>query len=174
VPDRPNIARLIDEAVVCCEALGLPRELIPNIYRSGTDWEFIIKIDALLEASIKEVIHRSLKLEVNGNLVGDNAINKFVSNLPVNGRTSLSTLLAATGCDKDICDFIETTRSLRNSFAHKIENVGASLLSVIRKKDDWKTTLKRLAPIENYDEDEWISVVKRTKICCDFQFSTIR
>ena len=106
------------------------------------------------------MIKRSLKLEVNGAYVGDADIEKFVSNLPMNGRTSLSKLLRATNCDRDICDFIEATRNVRNAFAHNIRHADANLLTVIKTRPDWASLLKRLSPVDNYNEAEWVKMIQ--------------
>ncbi len=151
---------LLRDAAKCCEALGLSDDLIPSIYQSDSDWTFILKIDALIETSVKEVIKRSLKLEVNGAFVGDAELEKFISILPINGRTSLSKLLRATNCDRDICEFIEATRNVRNAFAHDIQNVGATLLAVIQNRQDWHSLLRRLSPVQNYNEAEWLKMIQ--------------
>lgn len=155
-----RIQSLLRNAAECCEALGVSDDVISSIYNSGSDWTFILKIDALIETSIKEVIKRSLKLEVNGSFVGDIELEKFVSNLPINGRTSLSKLLRATNCDRDICDFIEATRNVRNAFAHDIKNVDATLLAVIQNRQDWHSLLRCLSPIQNYNEAEWVKMIQ--------------
>ena len=81
--------QLLREASKCCEALGLEKDLIEGIYRSASDWEFILRADALLETSSKEVIKNILKLEINGTTVGGDALDPFVSFLP-NERQDVS------------------------------------------------------------------------------------
>ena len=155
-----GIQSLLRDAAECCGALGLSDDLIPSIYRSDSDWAFILKIDALIETSVKEVIKRSLKLEVNGAFVGDAELEKFISRLPVSGKTSLSILLRAANCDRDICDFIEATRRVRNAFAHNIRHADANLLTVIKTRPDWASLLKRLSPVDNYNEAEWVKMIQ--------------
>jgi uncharacterized protein YutE (UPF0331/DUF86 family) len=155
-----GIQFLLREAAECCAALRLKHDLIVSIYQSDSDWAFILKIDALIETSVKEVIKRSLKLKINDAFIGDAELEKFISNLPMNGRTSLLKLLRATNCDRDICDFIEAARNVRNAFAHNINNVETSLLTVIQNRQEWRDLLKRLSPIENYDEAEWVKMIQ--------------
>jgi hypothetical protein len=47
---------LLEESVKFCAAMDLPRDLIVQIVRTDSDWAFILKIDALLEAACKAVI----------------------------------------------------------------------------------------------------------------------
>lgn len=156
-----RIRSLLQEAAKCCEALGLRGDLIEIMYRSDSDWTYILKIDALIETSAKEVVKQVLKLEVNRTFVGAAELEVFVSGLPMNGRISLLKLLRASGCDRDICDFIESIRDLRNAFAHNIKYVDDSLLTVIRTRQNWRTILRRLSPVENYNETEWLEMIQR-------------
>jgi uncharacterized protein YutE (UPF0331/DUF86 family) len=144
-----------------CRAVGLHESLMLQIYHADADWTFILQTDALHETALRELLRRSLKLEINQKFVGERELHKFVGHLPVNGRTSLAVLLRATGCDKDVCEFIEATRQLRNEFAHSITNADKRLLEVLRSRSDSSSVLKRLAPIEEYDEDALVAMIEK-------------
>jgi hypothetical protein len=151
---------LLAEAQKCCSSLGLPDDLLLKIYQSDSDWAFILKVDALLETAVRNVVTRSLKMDVMGKAVGADELEMFVSALPLNGNTSLMKLLRATGCPSDNCDFIEATRKLRNAFAHNIKQVDDSLLMVIQRRKDWSSLLKTLSAIEQYDEKEFVKMIE--------------
>lgn len=143
---------LLDGANQFCEAVGLRQNLVLDIYRAASDWAFIIQIDALLETAVKDVVGGMICLEVNGKRAPGEGMDEFVRSLAVNGKSSLTKLLRAAGCDKDLCTFIEAVRRLRNVFAHDIRQVDAKLLDVIERHQEGGKILKALCPIEQWDE----------------------
>lgn len=152
---------LLSNAQKFCKATGLHDTLLIDIYHSDSDWAFILKIDALHEVAMKSVVTRSLKMEIKGRTVGADTVEEFVAALPVSGRTSLLKLVRASGCPKDICDFIESTRKLRNAFAHDIKLIDQNLLSVIRGRKDSTYLLKNLSSVEKYEESDLIERIER-------------
>lgn len=156
----PNIQHLLDEAAKCCQALGLHPNTMLEIFKSDSDWGFILKIDALIETAAKEVIRGILRPNMNNDHFTNDELQRFASGLPMNGKTSLLKLLQAARCDPDICDFIEATRNVRNTFAHNIRHANDSLLTVIQTRQDWRALLKRLTPIINYQDEEWLKLVE--------------
>ena len=98
-------------------------------------------------------------MEVNGKVVGAEGLEKFVQTLPMNGRTSLQKLLRISGCEIELCDFIESVRIVRNSYAHDIRMLDANLLDVIMGHAEGSRHLRRLAPIKEYDEKKWIKMI---------------
>jgi hypothetical protein len=46
----------MDESKHLASLIGVSPKQIYEIFKSGTDWEFIIKMDALLEAASKTVV----------------------------------------------------------------------------------------------------------------------
>ena len=113
------------------ELLGLPVDTLSTIYQSESDWEFIITTDALLEICVKEVVKNCLTLQrFEGTDIGEEALDDFVDTLPINGRTSLISLLRASGCRKDHVEIIEIVRRLRNGFAHNIRLIDSSMLEL--------------------------------------------
>jgi len=60
------------------QAMGLHDELILEIFRAKSDWEFIIKIDAILEAAAKAIV----KTRLNSSLTEpdeDMSFDEFVA-----------------------------------------------------------------------------------------------
>lgn len=148
---------LFSNAEEFCRAMGLQDDLLRDIYRSDSDWAFILKVDSLLEVAMRRIVSDSLKMEIKGRVVGRKGVENFVATLPVSGKTSLLKLVRVSGCPKDLCDFIESTRKLRNAFAHNIKLIDEKLLTVILDRDDSSSLLKNLSSVEKYEEADLIS-----------------
>jgi hypothetical protein len=50
---------LFERAKKFCKAVGLREDLVLDIYKSDTDWSFILKIDALVDTAAKSIIKKS-------------------------------------------------------------------------------------------------------------------
>jgi hypothetical protein len=148
---------LYNESKKFSNAVGLPEDAIIEIYHADSDWEFILKIDALLETASKEVIKRSLVIKQSDKTLAG-ALDGFIDALPINGRTSLLSLLKATGCPSDILSLIGAVRRARNGFAHDIKQVNSKLIDVIKSREDKSSLVRGLSMIETYNEDELIKM----------------
>ena len=133
------------------QAMGLHDELMLEIFRAKSDWEFIIKIDAMLEAAAKAVVKKRLN-SVPTEPGEDLSFDGFVDAMPMNGRTSLLAFLKVDGCPNDVSGFIEAVRRLRNGFAHDIRLTDAKLIEIIKARPDKSLLIKSLCQIEEYDE----------------------
>jgi hypothetical protein len=153
--DRIDV--LLEEAHKFFEAVGLHKNLMSEIFRAKSDWEFILKIDALLEAATKEIIKSALKLKVLKRFVGSEALSEFVEALPMNGKSSLLHLLKATGCPDEDSSFIEAVRRVRNSYAHNIKLADLTLIALIKQRPDKSHVIKGLCGIKNYVESDLIA-----------------
>ncbi len=113
-----RFALLFEESKKFLNAMGLHEQLMLEILDAETDWEFIIKIDAMVEAAAKAMV----KERFNQGTEEDDkdTLNGFAEALPMSGRTSLVAVLRAGGYSKDMVEFIEAVRRLRNGFAHDI------------------------------------------------------
>jgi hypothetical protein len=145
---------MMRESKHLAELIGVSPKQIYEIFKAGTDWEFIIKMDALLEAASKKVVKAILANEY----LNQEDINEFVDALPIRGRTSVLKLLAASGCDTPECNLIDSVRVLRNGFAHDITQMEMSLIDVIKSRKDKSTLLKGLCWIHEYEEDKLIKM----------------
>src|SRR5450631_1797701 len=142
---------LLEASKKFTQAMGLHDELMLEIFRAKSDWEFIIKIDAMLEAAAKAVVKKRLN-SVPTELGEDLSFDGFVDAMPMNGRTSLLAFLKADGCPEEISGFIEAVRRLRNGFAHDIRLTDAELIKLIKARPDKSLPNKSLGYIEKYDE----------------------
>jgi hypothetical protein len=140
-------------------ASGLKEDLLLEIDASKTDWEFIIKIDALLETALKAVVKKCVRGD--DKLIKVDKVDEFLEALPVSGRTSLIMLLKATGCPNDLIEAIECVRRLRNGFAHDIHQVDDRLIEVIKRRKDRSSLLKGLSSIANYKENDLIEMYEK-------------
>jgi hypothetical protein len=142
------------------QTMGLHDGLIIEIFRAKTDWEFIIKIDAMLEAAAKAVVKNRLNSvpTQDGEIL---SFDGFVDGMPTNGRTSLLAFLRVDGCPNDISSFIESVRRLRNGFAHDIRLADARLIEIIKARPDKSQLIKSLCQIKKYDEPELITLYEK-------------
>jgi len=147
---------LFEESKKFSAVVNLPEELILKIFRAETDWEFIIKIDALLEAAAKHVIKAHLNLAESEDDDDAHAYDGFVDALPMNGRTSLLALLMINGCPSDMTNMIESVRRLRNGFAHDIRLTDSRLIDIIKGRPDKSHLIRTLCQIDKYDEAQLI------------------
>ena len=152
---------LLDKSQKFCEAFGLPRDIVIDIYHSDTDWAFILKIQALLEAAAKEIIEHSINLKLGEREIRNSMLTDFVDSLPMSGRSSLLKLLESAGCPADTRGFLESTRRVRNAYAHNIKNINLSLLDLVLDRKDPSYLLKHLSAIENPDEAKLVSLIKK-------------
>jgi len=155
--DKERFEFLYSESKKFSTAVGIPEDAITKIFRSESDWEFIMKIDALLETAAKEAIKRSLVLKQAGKTV-TGTLDGFVDALPTNGRTSLLSLLKAIGYPNYIVSLIEAVRLARNGFAHDIKLINSRLIDVVKSRKDKSTLVRGLSCIETYDEKELIKM----------------
>lgn len=144
---------MLEEAQKFAALIGVSDDTIVNIYKCATDWEFILKIDALLEAAVRKVVKANL---ITGDMMDADKLESFVDALPMRGRTSLIELLRATGCGASEIALIDCVRRLRNGFAHDIVQINSTLIEVIKRRNDKSILIKGLCYIENYDEDNLI------------------
>ena len=153
--DNSRFEYLHEQSKKFTTVMGLPNDLLLQIYKVGTDWEFILKIDALLEAATKQVIKKHL---IGTQLMDKSQLEDFIEALPIRGRTSLLTLLKATKCPPDLVALIECVRRVRNGFAHDIKQVNSRLLNVITARNDKTDLLRGFSAVEKYDEQKLIQM----------------
>ena len=83
---------MMQESKHLASLINVPPKTIYDIFKSSTDWEFILKIDALLEGAARKVV--KVALSANDKMNPDD-MEAFVDTLPMRGRTSLLKLLEA-------------------------------------------------------------------------------
>jgi hypothetical protein len=147
-PDR--FAWMLEESKKLSTLIKVPDQIILEIFRCASDWEFILKIDALLEAAVRKVLKVAL---TPNDKIDTETVEDFVDTLPMRGRTSLLALLKGTGCDETDIQLIDCVRRLRNGFAHDITQVSAKLIEIIKQRGDRLELLKALSYVEKFDAD---------------------
>jgi hypothetical protein len=115
--------------------LGLPAGFFIEL-RKDSDWSFIIKLHALIEAALVQGLEHEL---------GRPEINEFLGRLNINGRIGKLALGRALGLvESDLSVFIERLSDIRNKCVHDVRNVGFSLKDYIAGLDkDKKRVLDR-------------------------------
>jgi hypothetical protein len=131
--------------------LGIPAGFFENLLNED-DWSFIIKLDALIEASLThqlvEVLSTSIS-EFSSEFYDREKIEKFVSWLDLsNPRTSKLTLAVGMGLMLDNHPkFVRLLAEIRNNLVHDIRNTNFNLgnyVSLLRgeKRDNFFNTLR--------------------------------
>lgn len=142
---------LLKEARRLTAQIDIPDTTIMEIFRAKSDWEFVLKIDALLETATKFVVKASFQ---GCKSMDQRKLETFLEALPMRGRTSLLTLLDAAGCPDELIDLIDGVRVLRNAFAHDIVQVGRQLIEVIMARRDRSSLLRKVGFVDEYDEQK--------------------
>jgi hypothetical protein len=148
---------LYEESELFCEDVGLPKDLIITILKTDTDWAFILKVDALVDSAAKHILRHGLCIKLANKHLQNSILEDFVDALPMNGRTSLLKLLEAAGLPPEELGFIESTRLVRNAFAHNIEYAGLHIIDLIKMRQDRSRLIKYLSAIAAYDEAKLIA-----------------
>jgi hypothetical protein len=156
--EKSRFKWMLEESTKLSNLIAIPEDTITKIYTCPSDWEFILKIDALLEATVKKVIKTNLTCSERMN---KGKVETFVDSLPMRGRTSLLELLKATGCHADEISLIDCVRRLRNGFAHDILQIDSNLIDVIRRRNDKSLLIKGLSYIETYNEEELVKMYEK-------------
>jgi hypothetical protein len=160
---------LIEESQKFCKSLGLDQDLVLKIYKSDSDWVFLLRIDALLEAACKEVIRHGMRIKIMRETFQNELLDDFVDSLPMNGRTSLLKLLEASGFPDEERGFIEAVRRARNVYAHNIRFSDVSLIDLIKGRGDKSFFIKNLSAIKTYKEADLISQFEKDPKFLRFQ-----
>jgi hypothetical protein len=114
-----NMNKSIDDAVIkLAKDLDLNPEFFNFIVRED-DWSFIIKLHALIEAAITELLTSHL---------GKGRLNEVIQRMTLNGKSGRIAFVKALDLlsPGDIT-FVRQLSKLRNSWVHKIKNVNMNL-----------------------------------------------
>jgi len=120
----------------------LPKGFVQGLLKED-DWSFVIKLHALIEASVAHMLTARL---------GEN-LSEFVHGMSLRGRTSKLNLAKALGyLDSGAVSFVGMLADLRNSLAHGVSNLTFSFRAYLTGLDD--ESLKRwLAAVDpDYDK----------------------
>ncbi|MDE0724492.1 MAG: hypothetical protein OSB62_07315 [Alphaproteobacteria bacterium] len=151
---------LVDTAKSFAISKGLNENAVLDIYLKSTDWSFIIQLNALIDIAIEELITTFLRLEVDGK---QKNLERFLSNLNFNGKTSAHTLLVEIGIHEDFIKFIGYLKDMRNTFAHSVEYIDSTILDYVLQHDNKKNILKNFSYIEDsgYIEEDFLDLCQR-------------
>ena len=127
--------------------MGLHDQLILEIFRAKSDWEFIIKVDAMLEAAAKAVVKQQLIRQQQ--VVRLYHLMGLSTPMPMNGRTSLLAFLKADGCQNEVFSFIERSDDYVTASAIHVTDAKLSKSSEPANKSQ---LIKSLCQIEEYNE----------------------
>ena len=147
---------LLEESAKFCKRVGLRKDLIEQIVRTDTDWAFILKVDALLETAAKHIVRHGLQIRLLTQVFKGEALYDFIDSLSINGRTSILSLLEASGLPDEELRFVESIRVVRNAYAHNIKFADLRLIELIKSRNDKSKLIKQISNIGTYDEADLI------------------
>lgn len=109
--------------------LKLPDKFYLNLLNED-DWSFIIKLHALIEASLTTTLSEILKLSLQEYIDAKNIeLNNFFSRLDTSDKTTgkLAFVKGLELLGDDYRGFIHHLSKMRNKFVHDISNVGSTI-----------------------------------------------
>lgn len=159
--DGDHFIALLQASKSYGKKLGVSKDLFIDLFRETSDWAFIIQIDALNETASRETLSRLLAV-IGVEADGNDTPADFVQSLNYQGRTSIIRLLKLAGVTKEMTEFVEFVRMVRNSYAHDIRSLNKPLLEIILARSEKSKILRRFSLVEQdaYDEAELMRVVE--------------
>ncbi len=107
--------------------LGLPEGFILDLIREGDDWTFLLRLHALVEASLDHLVVAKLDRPV---------LHDWVVRHTIAGRTGKRALAALMqAIDADQAAMVDGLSDLRNQFAHGIRLMGVDLAVFIENAE---------------------------------------
>lgn len=143
----PEIKAQIDELIGELGAeIGLQPGFYKGLLKEKNDWAFLIQLQVVVEAAITEALVKALN--------EDRAFD-HISRLNFDGRTSKLSLAHALGVlDTSSINALRALSACRNSFAHRIANIGTTLDAFGESLDARSklSALRKMGFIEAEDE----------------------
>ena len=122
--------RMVQQAQDAAEKLGLPPNFLFDILEDS-DWSFVIKLSALFESALEEVIFQNCFASPYARPRNEAGLRKFCNSLNVSGRSgklALATIFNLIGDDAKA--YLERLSSLRNRFAHGVSGSSLTIKAV--------------------------------------------
>lgn len=132
--DRSSVPGLFVVVDRLEKGIGLPHRFYENLVDDGDDWSFILKVHALMEASLTMLLTE----RIGGRNVPDfPTLSDALAHLEMSrshvGKVELASTLGLIGDqDRRLLRFLS---ELRNTFVHRIENVTLTLQEYIAARD---------------------------------------
>jgi hypothetical protein len=109
--------------------LGVPENLIAELFDEPNDWSFIIKAHALIEAALTEVLTVAIGRE---QLRG--VVSRMSTGDKRQGKLAFAKSLGLLG--KTVLRFVETLGRIRNQFVHDVHSVTLRIEDVVSRMSD--------------------------------------
>jgi hypothetical protein len=110
-----------------------------------------------LETAAKRILRHGLQVRLLTQVFKGERLDNFIDSLSINGRTSVLSLLEASGLPDEELRFIEVTRLVRNAYAHNIKFADMRLIDLVKSRNDRSPLLKHLSRIEDFEEAKLIA-----------------
>jgi len=147
---------MFQDAQEAAKKLNLPPHFLFEILKDS-DWSFVIKLNALFESALEEVIFQNCFASKYARQRDEDALRKFCSHLNLNGRTGKLELASIFGLvSSETKAYLVALSSLRNKFAHGVSGASLTIQSVAEEEGDKLAFYKRFAPF--LVNAEWVDV----------------
>lgn len=101
------------------QKLGIPQGTMTQLLFDDNDWSFLIRTQVFVEATLAHAINEKLKQP---------GLEQVIESMHLKGQWSLLRFGSALGLlSKQDEAYLEALSTVRNRFAHKLENIGGSL-----------------------------------------------
>lgn len=106
------------------DKIGVPHATFLQLRDEPNDWAFLIKLQVFLEAALAHVIVLTL---------GREELSEYVSQLNMGGKSGKIALAVQLEIiDRTFGQYLEALAEVRNSFAHRLENIGLDIETYAR------------------------------------------
>jgi hypothetical protein len=130
LPDTDLLERIPEAADPGCNHSSSGQDLMMEAYLEESDWAFIVKVDAILEAVWREIG------------AGSEGARRRRRSPPRSAHASRET----EECPIEISHFVDRVRRLRSEFAHDLCSIDKSIADVIDDRDDRPEFLRAFWP----------------------------
>ena len=148
-----DIEKIYGEANAILNKLGLPEDLfydITNDIKYNRDALFIIKSHALMEALIKYLLTNNIRLKSHSK-DHEKKLAGFLSSLSMKGNNGSIKLAFNIGViTKEIHDFADAISEVRNSYAHRINDMRLKIEEYLSNKRGIIYKLDILGALQKY------------------------
>jgi len=137
--------RLDEHIESLSETLGLHPRFLHDLAEEADDWSFIVKLHAVIEAAVNELMATKL----------DKPVADVIERLNVSFRIDI--LQASGAISRDDAQRMQTLGKLRNKLAHRVEHTNFELIALV------DTDGKRKDFVESYIHPEWRFLLQQTE-----------
>jgi len=159
---EPNNRKELEKEIRKLEAeIGVPEKFSYDIFERGDDWSFVITLHSFLEATLTQLITKTLNKK---------ELEEIISRLDMIDKVAYTKSLSILS--KDARRYLRKLSEIRNFYAHNIKSISINLWQYLKSLDlsQLKNFIKSIrfgirADIKLKEKGKWIN---RDAICEKF------